>query len=123
VIVAGLAVLAGIGAIFGATNNMYAAVQARTSEIGTLRALGFSRGSILGAFLTESVMTAGFAFAIGAVVSWLLAFGISAALGGIGCRPDLRRNVVLRVTRGRSCRSCSRSDRRLGGSPGGGCSA
>ena len=47
VIVIGLAVLSGIGAIFGATNTLYASVQARTAEIGTLRALGFSRGAIL----------------------------------------------------------------------------
>ena len=99
VIVAGLAVLAGIGAIFGATNNMYAAVQARTSEIGTLRALGFSRGAILGAFLTESVLTAGFAFVIGAVLSWILAFAISTALGGIGFASQTFTTnvVVLRV--------------------------
>jgi len=84
IIVAGLAVLAGVGAMFGATNTMYAAVQARTSEIGTLRALGFSRGSILVAFLAESLMTALFAFAVGAALSWLLALGISAAMGGIG---------------------------------------
>ena len=43
-IVVALAVLAGTGAAFGATNTLYAAVQARTAEIGTLRALGFSRG-------------------------------------------------------------------------------
>jgi ABC-type lipoprotein release transport system permease subunit len=99
IIVAGLAVLAGIGATFGATNNMYAAVQARTSEIGTLRALGFSRGAILTAFLAESVMTAGFAFAIGAAISWLLAIAISAAMGGIGFASQTFTTnvVVLRV--------------------------
>ncbi len=42
IVVGGLALLAGIGAAFGATNTLYAAVQARTREIGTLRALGFS---------------------------------------------------------------------------------
>lgn len=99
IIVAGLAVLAGIGAMFGATNSMYAAVQARTSEIGTLRALGFSRGAILGAFLAESVMTAVFAFAIGAAISWLLAIAISAAMGGIGFASQTFTTnvVVLRV--------------------------
>jgi ABC-type antimicrobial peptide transport system permease subunit len=99
IVVAGLAVLAGIGAMFGATNNMYAAVQARTSEIGTLRALGFSRGAILGAFLAESVMTAAFAFAVGAAISWLLAIGISAAMGGIGFASQTFTTnvVVLRV--------------------------
>ena len=99
IIVAGLAVLAGIGAMFGATNTMYAAVQARTSEIGTLRALGFSRGSILFAFLAESLMTALFAFAIGAALAWLLAMGISAAMGGIGfaAQTFTTNVVVLRV--------------------------
>ena len=36
-----------IGAAFGAMNTMYAQVSARTREIGTLRAIGFSRRSIL----------------------------------------------------------------------------
>ena len=99
VIVAGLAVLAGIGAMFGATNTMYAAVQARTSEIGTLRALGFSRASILMAFLAESLMTALFAFAVGAVLAWLLAMAITTAMGGIGfAAQTFTTNVVeLRV--------------------------
>ncbi|MBM4334313.1 MAG: FtsX-like permease family protein [Deltaproteobacteria bacterium] len=83
VIVIGLAVLAGVGAVFGATNTMYAAVQSRTAEIGTLRALGFSRGSILLAFLSESVMMALFAFALGAIGASLLGRSISWLLGGI----------------------------------------
>jgi putative ABC transport system permease protein len=83
VIVIALAVLGGVGAIFGATNTMYAAVQARTSEIGTLRALGFSRGAILTSFLTESLITALVAFALGAALAWLLSLGLSALLGGI----------------------------------------
>jgi ABC-type antimicrobial peptide transport system permease subunit len=83
VIVIGLAVLAGVGAVFGATNTMYAAVQSRTSEIGTLRALGFSRASILFSFLSESVMTALFAFALGALGAWALGLFISWLLGGI----------------------------------------
>ena len=48
----------GIGAVFGAINTMYAIVAARTREIGTLRALGFSRRSILASFLIESVILA-----------------------------------------------------------------
>jgi ABC-type antimicrobial peptide transport system permease subunit len=99
VIVAGLAVLAGIGAMFGATNTMYAAVQARTSEIGTLRALGFSRASILTAFLAESLMTALFAFALGALLAWLLGLTITTAMGTIGfAAQTFSTNVVeLRV--------------------------
>jgi ABC-type antimicrobial peptide transport system permease subunit len=37
---------------------MYSAVATRTGEIGTLRALGFQRGSILAAFLGESLLLA-----------------------------------------------------------------
>jgi putative ABC transport system permease protein len=47
-----------IGAVFGAMNTMYAIVSARTREIGTLRALGFSRRSILFSFVLESVLLA-----------------------------------------------------------------
>jgi ABC-type lipoprotein release transport system permease subunit len=47
-----------IGAVIGAIITMYAAVANRTVEIGTLRALGFRRRSVLGAFLVESVLLA-----------------------------------------------------------------
>ena len=83
-LVVGLAVLAGIGAVFGATNTMYAAVQARVAEIGTLRALGFSRGSVLGAFLIESVAIATLGLVVGVLVAWPLGLAVSNALGGIG---------------------------------------
>jgi len=45
-----------VGAIIGAMITMYASVASRTSEIGTLRALGFSRAAILIAFLGESLL-------------------------------------------------------------------
>jgi putative ABC transport system permease protein len=45
-----------IGAMFAAANTMYAAVASRAREIGTLRALGFQRRSILFSFLLESVL-------------------------------------------------------------------
>jgi ABC-type lipoprotein release transport system permease subunit len=84
VLVVGLAVLAGVGAVFGATNTLYAAVQARTAEIGTLRAIGFSRASILLSFLAESLLTAGLGFLVGGSLAWLLGMAVSAALGGVG---------------------------------------
>jgi ABC-type antimicrobial peptide transport system permease subunit len=83
-LVVGLAVLAGVGAVFGATNTMYAAVQARVAEIGTLRALGFSRGAVLVAFLVESVAIAALGLVVGVAVAWPLGLGVSNALGGIG---------------------------------------
>ena len=64
-----VAIVMGIGAVFGAMNTMYAIVAARTREIGTLRALGFSRRSILFSFVVESVFLA----LIGGVVGILLA--------------------------------------------------
>ncbi len=51
-----LTVIFSLGAIIGAMITMYAAVANRTSEIGTLRALGFQRRSIFGAILMESLL-------------------------------------------------------------------
>lgn len=50
-----LTLIFSLGAITGSMITMYAAVAARTSEIGTLRALGFRRFFILLAFLSEGV--------------------------------------------------------------------
>src|SRR5207244_7071247 len=51
-----ISVIFSIGAIIGAMITMYASVANRTAEIGTLRALGFSRASILITFLGQSVL-------------------------------------------------------------------
>ncbi|WP_028320742.1 ABC transporter permease [Desulfatiglans anilini] len=51
-----LTLIFSIGAVVGAMITMYAAVANRTQEIGTLRALGFQRGTILTAFLLESLL-------------------------------------------------------------------
>lgn len=51
-----IAVLLTIGAMFSAANTMYAAVSSRTREIGTMRALGFSRADVLVSFLGESIL-------------------------------------------------------------------
>jgi putative ABC transport system permease protein len=58
-----------IGAVFGAMNTMYAAVAYRTREIGTLRALGFSRMRIVTAFLAESVALAIIGGVIGCIIA------------------------------------------------------
>lgn len=51
-----LTIIFSLGAIIGAMITMYAAVAHRTGEIGTLRAIGFQRTSILSAFLIESLL-------------------------------------------------------------------
>ena len=76
-----VAVVMGIGAVFGAMNTMYGIVAARTREIGTLRALGFSRISILVAFVIESTFLALVGGLIGCLVA-LPANNISSAAGG-----------------------------------------
>jgi putative ABC transport system permease protein len=64
-----IAVVMGIGSCFAAMNMMYSAVLGRIKEVGTLRALGFKRRSILSSFLVESVILA----LIGGVVGCLMA--------------------------------------------------
>lgn len=51
-----LAVLMGFGACFAAANTMYAQVARRGREIGTLRAIGFRRRTILLAFMIEAAV-------------------------------------------------------------------
>jgi putative ABC transport system permease protein len=58
-----------VGAIFGAVNTMYAAVQSRTPEIAVLLTLGFRPRSILASFLAESAVIA----LLGGIVGCLLA--------------------------------------------------
>ena len=75
-----VAVVMGIGAVFGAMNTMYAIVSQRTREIGTLRALGFSRFSILVSFVMESVLLA----VIGGALGCLLSFVMNGYTAGTG---------------------------------------
>jgi putative ABC transport system permease protein len=75
-----VAFVMGVGAVFGAMNTMYAIVAARTREIGTLRALGFSRRAILGSFLIESVFLA----IVGGAIGCALAFPMNGFSTGTG---------------------------------------
>jgi putative ABC transport system permease protein len=61
-----------LGAMIGAAITMYASVANRQREIGTLRALGFSRFAILLGFVAESVFLA----AIGGLIGILAALGM-----------------------------------------------
>ncbi len=51
-----LTIIFSLGAIIGAMITMYSAVATRTGEIGTLRALGFKKVNVLGAFMIESLL-------------------------------------------------------------------
>jgi putative ABC transport system permease protein len=71
-----LAILVGIftaiGAAFGAMNTMYAQVAARTREIGTLRAIGFSRRAVLASFILEALLLCLIGGVIGTAAAFVL---------------------------------------------------
>ncbi len=75
-----VSIIMGIGSSFAAMNTMYAAVARRSQEIGTLRVLGFSRGSILFSFFVESILLA----ALGGLVGCLLVLPLNGVTTGIG---------------------------------------
>ena len=75
-----VALIMSIGSSFAAMNTMYAAVARRSSEIGTLRVLGFSRRSILLAFLLEST----FLSLIGGFLGCLLVLPLNGLETGVG---------------------------------------
>jgi putative ABC transport system permease protein len=67
----GIAMLMGIGAVFGAILTMYTAVSTRSREIATLRALGFNTTSVVVSVLTESLALAAIGGAIGGTLAYL----------------------------------------------------
>lgn len=66
-----IAVLMGVGAVFGAVNTMYTAVASRTREIATLRALGFSSVPVVLSVMTESLLLSLAGGLIGGVLAYV----------------------------------------------------
>ena len=64
-----ITIIMAVGALFGAVNTMYAAVAGRTREVATLQVLGFRGWSILGAFVTESVIISLLGGALGCLLA------------------------------------------------------
>lgn len=75
-----ISIIMAVGSSFAAMNTMFAAVARRAREIGTLRVLGFSRGSILLSFLLESLLLA----IIGGLIGCLLVLPLNNITTGIG---------------------------------------
>lgn len=67
-----VAILFSLGAMIGAAITMNGAIAHRTREIGTLRALGFSKLSILASFLLEAIFLALLGGVIGVAFALLL---------------------------------------------------
>ena len=74
-----IAILFAIGSMIGAVITMYGAVAQRSREIGTLRALGFSRTAILSSFLLESIVLA----VLGGLIGVVAALGAALLIGDV----------------------------------------
>jgi putative ABC transport system permease protein len=70
-----IGVLMGAGAVFAGVSTMYASVATRTSEIATLRALGFGTTAVVCSVLAEAAILAFAGGAIGALTAWALLDG------------------------------------------------
>jgi putative ABC transport system permease protein len=75
-----IAIIMAVGSSFAAMNTMYAAVARRSTEIGTLRVLGFSKSSIMLSFLFESLLLS----ALGGLVGCLLVLPLNNITTGVG---------------------------------------
>jgi putative ABC transport system permease protein len=66
-----LALLMGVGAVFGALNTMYSAVATRSAEIATLRAIGFGGVPVIVSVMTESLLLGLVGGALGAAIAYV----------------------------------------------------
>jgi len=73
-------VIMAVGSCFAAMNTMYAAVARRSKEIGTLRILGFNKGSILLSFLLESMLLS----LIGGILACILVLPLNRVTTSLG---------------------------------------
>ena len=76
-----MAALLSIVGIIGLTGTMTINVLESTREIGVMRSIGAAHRSIFGIFITEGIVVAVMAWAIGAVLSWPLSVWLVSALG------------------------------------------
>jgi len=77
----GIGVILAIGALFGCFNTMYAAVESRSNEIATLRALGYAGFAIAVSILLEATMLSVTGGLIGASIAWVLYDGVQTGFG------------------------------------------
>lgn len=81
-----VAMILGIGSIFGGMNTMYSAVARRTGEVGVLRVLGFSRFDVLTSFVIESALL-GLMGGVGGIILGLITAevtGLASQLMSVG---------------------------------------
>jgi putative ABC transport system permease protein len=76
-------VIMAVGAVFGAINTMYSAVDSRTREIATLRAIGFGGLGVVISVMVESLALAIPGALLGAAIAWLLFNGHAAQISSL----------------------------------------
>ncbi len=84
-----------IGATLGAVNSLYAMVDSRRRELGTLRALGFRSGAIIASVLCESLLFALPGALLGGALAWAFFNGLSASPFGYSFRLAVTPSLVL----------------------------
>ncbi|NID16014.1 FtsX-like permease family protein [Luteibacter yeojuensis] len=75
-------IIMAIGAVFGALNTMFAAIQARAREIATLRAIGFRGIPVVVSVMLETMLLALLGGVIGAGIVWIVFNGYTASTLG-----------------------------------------
>jgi ABC-type lipoprotein release transport system permease subunit len=94
-----ISIIIAIGATFGAVNTLYAAVASRGREIGTLRALGFSRRSVLVSFILEGIILSSAGGLIGCILgifSSVISFKLpEQAVGMISVHPEISAGLLF----------------------------
>ena len=71
----GIGGIMALGAAFGAINTMYSSVSTRSTEIATLRAIGFHPVAVIASVLVESMLLALVGALIGAALAWVFFSG------------------------------------------------
>lgn len=90
-----IVVIMAIGSVFAATNTMYSAISQRTTEIATLKSLGFGRAAIFCSVLTESFVLASLGGLLGGLAIYLAFNNMNVATAG---GSYTRVNFVFSVT-------------------------
>lgn len=79
----------------GLMNSMWVMIRARTREIGTLRAIGMSRGAVVRMVVAEALALGAVASATGAAAGWVICWAINRVQVQV---PEALQAVMMRDT-------------------------
>ena len=80
VFIYGVSIILAIGALLGCFNTMYDAVESRSREIATLRAMGYGGFAVASSVIAEACALSVLGSLIGALVAWALYDGVQGGL-------------------------------------------